>query len=41
MGEKKIFQNKKSILEYLGKNPNDRNLIERMIVRGEIVKVDG
>lgn len=41
MAEKKIFVNKKSILEYLGKNPNDRNLIERMIARKEIVKVDG
>ena len=41
MAEKKIFVNKKSILEYLGKNTEDRKLIERMIMRKEVVKVDG
>ena len=40
MGSKKIFQNQKEILEYLGKNPNDRNLIARMIRKGEIKKTD-
>ena len=40
MESKKIFQNQKEILEYLGKNPNDRNLIGRMIRKGEIKKTD-
>lgn len=40
MESKKIFQNQKEILEYLGKNQNDRNLIGRMIRKGEIKKTD-
>lgn len=36
----KIFQSKKEVLEYLGKNPNDRRLVDRMIVRGEIEKTE-
>lgn len=40
MESKKIFQNQKEILEYLGKNLNDRNLIGRMIRKGEIKKTD-
>lgn len=36
----KIFQNQGEILEYLGKNPNDRNLIGRMIRKGEIEKME-
>lgn len=41
MDSEKIFQNQREILEYLGKNPNDRNLISRMIRKGEIEKLDG
>ena len=37
----KIFQSKKEVLEYLGKNPNDRRLVDRMIAKGEIEKRDG
>ena len=36
----KIFQSKKEVLEYLGKNPNDRRLVDRMIIRGEIEKME-
>ena len=35
------FATQAEILEHLGKNPNDRNLVHRMIRRGEIVKRDG
>lgn len=38
--DKKFFQSQKEILEYLGKNPNDRNLIGRMIKKGELVKTE-
>ena len=41
MSERKIFVNKKNILEYLGKSPKDTRLVDRMIVRGEVVKVEG
>lgn len=40
MEENKIFQSKKELLEYLGKSPNDRKLIDRMVMRGE-VKIGG
>jgi hypothetical protein len=40
MDAEKIFQNQKEVLEYLGKNPNDRNLISRMIRKGEIEKLE-
>ena len=36
----KIFQNKKEILEYLGKSPKDTRLIDRMISRGEVVRLE-
>jgi len=36
----KIFQSKKEVLEYLGKSPNDRKLVDRMISKGEIEKTD-
>lgn len=36
----KIFQSKKEILEYLGKSPNDRKLVDRMISKGEIEKTE-
>ena len=35
------FTTQAELLEYLGKNPNDRNLVQRMIRRGEVVKRDG
>lgn len=41
MDSEKIFQNQKEVLEYLGKNPNDRNLISRMIRKWEIEKMEG
>lgn len=36
----KIFQSKKEVLEYLGKNPDDRRLVDRMISKGEIEKTE-
>lgn len=36
----KIFQSKKEILEYLGKNPEDRRQVDRMIKRGEVEKTE-
>ena len=36
----KIFQSKKEILEYLGKNSKDTRLLDRMIKRGEVEKTD-
>ena len=38
--EKKIFQKKNQILEYLGKDRKDVRLIDRMIARGEIEKTE-
>ena len=35
------FETKKALLEYLGKNPNDRKLVDRMMLRGEVHKEDG
>lgn len=37
----KIFQSKKEILEYLGKNPKDTRLLDRMKQRGELEVVEG
>lgn len=37
----KIFQSKKEVLEYLGKSPKDTRLVDRMISRNEIRRVDG
>ena len=34
------FTTQKELLEYLGKNPEDRHLIQRMIIRWEVYKVD-
>jgi len=31
------FQTKKDLLRYLGKNEEDRKLVDRMIARGEVV----
>jgi len=36
----KIFQSKKEVLEYLGKNPKDTRLLDRMKQRGELEVVD-
>ena len=38
MEEKKIFQSKKELLEYLGKSPKDTRLIDRMMKRGEVAR---
>ena len=35
------FQTQKELLEYLGKNPNDRNLVKRMMRNGEVDYHDG
>ena len=35
------FETKKELLEYLGRNPNDNKLVDRMIGRGEVEKKDG
>ena len=32
------FTTQAELLEHLGKNPNDRSLVQRMIARGEVVK---
>lgn len=40
MAAKNFFKCQREILEYLGKNPNDRNLISRMIMKGRINKTD-
>ena len=40
MAEKK-FSSKKEVLEYLGKSPKDTRLVDRMISRNEIRRVDG
>lgn len=32
------FRTQKDLLEHLGKNPNDRKLVSRMIIRGEVYK---
>lgn len=34
------FETQRALLEYLGKNPNDRSLVQRMIIRGEVYKED-
>ena len=31
------FQTKKDLLRYLGKNEDDRKLVDRMIARGEVI----
>lgn len=35
------FNTQREILEHLGKNVNDRSLVQRMIIRGEILKENG
>lgn len=35
------FETQKQLLEYLGKNGNDRSLVQRMMIRGEIYKENG
>jgi len=34
------FTTQAELLEHLGKNPNDRNLVHRMMKRGEVFKED-
>lgn len=34
------FETKKALLEYLGKNPDDRKLVDRMMLRGDVYKED-
>ena len=35
------FRTQRELLEYLGKCPNDRNLVQRMMARGDVHKEDG
>lgn len=35
------FETQRQLLEYLGKNVNDRSLIQRMMARGDIVRDNG
>ena len=35
------FETKKALLVYLGKDENDRKLVDRMILRGEVYMEDG
>lgn len=35
------FETKKALLEYLGKDPNDRKLVDRMVLRGDVYMEDG
>ena len=35
------FETKKALLQRLGKNENDRKLVDRMLLRGEVVMEDG
>ena len=35
------FRTKKELLEYLGKNPNDRRLIDRMMIKWEVHMENG
>ena len=35
------FETQRGLLEYLGKNPNDRSLVQRMMIRGEVYKENG
>lgn len=32
------FTTQRELLEYLGKNENDRNLVQRLIIKGEVIK---
>lgn len=35
------FATQRELLEHLGKNPNDRKLVQRMMLRGDVHKEDG
>lgn len=35
------FSTQRELLEYLGKCPEDRSLVQRMIIRGEVLKENG
>lgn len=32
------FTTQRELLEHLGKNPDDRNLVQRLIIKGEVVR---
>ena len=34
------FETKRALLEYLGKNPDDRKLVDRMMLRGDVYRED-
>ena len=34
------FRTKRELLEFLGKNPNDNKLVDRMLIRWEVIKID-
>lgn len=36
-----LFSKKRELLEYLGKNPKDNKLVDRLILRGEVRVVEG
>lgn len=35
------FSTQRELLEHLGKNPDDRNLVQRLIIKGEVVRENG
>lgn len=35
------FTTQRELLEYLGKNPDDRNLVQRLIIKGDVVRENG
>lgn len=37
---KKFFHSKKEVLEFFGKNPEDRRLVDRMVARGQVEKTE-
>lgn len=37
----KIFQSKKEVLEYLGKDGGDNKLVDRLVANGKFIKQDG
>ena len=37
---RKIFSSKKELLKHLGKNENDRKLVDRMISKGEVIRTE-
>lgn len=35
------FSTQRELLEHLGKNPDDRNLVQRLIIKGDVVRENG